>query len=210
MEVKACGDWLEHTIEAAMTYRSILLFVPLFVVTLVLPGMPARIAFACSGGFEGGYRERIDLIYHSEVVQAVALAEITDVRAIGPSAPLFVLPTGTIATFRPEVLWSNLSFGGNTIGPLGYVAPDCSGGPRLEAGDRVLLFLTRSRYGVASYSIGPGGDTILFRGEKAYYPSSSSYMEEAGSTREVIDYLLSIAGSPETTSGPARAFVGLP
>jgi hypothetical protein len=192
-----------------MTYRSILLFVPLFIATLLLPGVPARIAFACSGGFEGDYRERIDLMYHSELVLAVALAEVTDVRAIGPGAPLFVLPAGTIATFRPEVLWSNLDFAGNTIGPLGYVAPDCSGGPRLETGDRVLLFLMRSRYGVASYSIGAGGDTILFRGEKADYPFPSGYMVEAGSTREVIDYLLSIVGSPETTSGPAWEFVGL-
>jgi hypothetical protein len=174
---------------------------------------------ACSGGFEGSLREHIELMYRSEHVDAVTLAEITHVRRLSPTGaplttssglPSLIPANGEVATFAPEVLWTSVGFAGNTVGPVGYGGADCSGGPSFEPGDRVLMFLMKPRYGVADYSLGALSLTILFRGGEASYISPGRYLTPAGSTQEVLDYLLSIAGSPETTSGPARAFVGLP
>jgi len=183
---------------------------------LVLPSLTPPRALACTGGFQGGYTESIWQMYKSEQVEAVTLAEITDVRLISPTgsrlgiSPIIPL-NGTVARFSPNVVWSNTPLSGNSIGPLGYTAPDCSGGPTFEVGDKVLLFLARPRYGVADYSIGVAGDTILFRGDQAYFMHGLPYrhMTPAGSTQDVLDYLLSIAGSPETTGGPAREFLGI-
>ncbi len=53
-----------------------------------------------------------------------------------------------------------------TLGPLGYLEPDCSGGPRLRAGERVVLFLSsfRSSFRVYAYEQG----NYLLAGNAAY------------------------------------------
>jgi hypothetical protein len=64
------------------------------------------------------------------------------------------------------------------IDPHGFGAPDCSGGPLLFAGEKVLLFLGPSRVFVApggfqpsygDWQSGQGGTPILFEGDGAYY-----------------------------------------
>jgi hypothetical protein len=71
------------------------------------------------------------------------------------------------------------------IGPNGFGAPDCSGGPRLLAGEKVLLFLGPSRtFGApgqpnqyADWQSGQGGTPILFEGDAAYYLSWGRYTD---------------------------------
>jgi hypothetical protein len=185
---------------------------------LFMPFVAPRPVSACSGGFDGTLREHIELFYRSELVDAVTLAEITGVRRLSPSGaplttasgfPSLIPANAEVATFAPEVLWTNLGLAGNTVGPVGYGGADCSGGPSFERGDKVLMFLTKPRYGVSDYSLGALSLTLLFRGSEAFYLTPGRYLMAAGSTQEVIEYLLSVAGSPETTSGPARAFLGL-
>jgi hypothetical protein len=64
------------------------------------------------------------------------------------------------------------------VGPNGFGDPDCNGGPRLFAGEKVLLFLhpSRGRFGVSSdsnqhgdWQSGQPGTPILFEGDAAYY-----------------------------------------
>jgi hypothetical protein len=86
------------------------------------------------------------------------------------------------------------------MGPHGFGAPDCSGGPRLLAGEKVLLFLGPSRgllvappgdsnqYG--DWQAGQGGTPILFEGDAAYYLSWVRYTDHPDSNgQERRDYV---------------------
>ena len=60
-----------------------------------------------------------------------------------------------------------------TLSPLGFLAPDCTGGPRLPAGEQVLLFL--EQYGRELYVYGyKQGKYVLTEGEARteYFPPS--------------------------------------
>jgi hypothetical protein len=84
------------------------------------------------------------------------------------------------------------------IGPHGFGAPDCSGGPRLLAGEKVLVFLGPSRgllvprpgdsnqYG--DWQSGQGGTPILFEGDAAYYLSWERYSDSSNG-QERRDYV---------------------
>jgi hypothetical protein len=76
------------------------------------------------------------------------------------------------------------------VGPNGFGDPDCSGGPRLLAGEKVLLFLhpSRGRFGVSSdsnqhgdWQSGALGMPILFDGDAAYYLSPARYTDHPDS-----------------------------
>jgi hypothetical protein len=88
-------------------------------------------------------RERFELF--GGEADAIVIAEITgstQVPSTGPAAASRTNPTFT-ATFRPiAVLSQEEPITEFTIGPLRDMGPDCSGGPRLKAGDKALLFLS--------------------------------------------------------------------
>jgi len=198
------------------SYR--LLTIALLLIVLVLPMTMPRPAHACTGGgWDVGYRERISQLYRADYISAVTLATITRMETLippngppsGPAVPIAIGSYGTSAVFQPQVLWSSAPLAGNTIGRLGELGPDCSGGPLFEPGDKVVLFLRTSRYPIADFSVSAFSETILFRGESAFFLGWNN-IEPAGTTEEVLSYLLSVAKSPETTTGPARAFLGLP
>jgi hypothetical protein len=85
------------------------------------------------------------------------------------------------------------------VGPNGFGAPDCSGGPRLFAGEKVLLFLEPSRPLLGSnaqpgaqgdWQSGQFGTPILFDGDSAYYLSWGRFASQGnGETQEQRTYV---------------------
>jgi len=112
------------------------------------------------------------------------------------------------------------------VGPHGYGAPDCSGGPRLLPGEKVMLFLyptrevyLRTRDGSPAdsgrWQAGQGGNPILFDGPTAYYLSWARYSSQGdgvdkdqrtlvGGSTEVLEMALQFFGA--SAEDRARAF----
>ena len=167
-------------------------------------------AYACSLAPQPNPRIIRDVITASlSYSEAVTLADIVGHNQVGTGRPLLVPADATTATFSPAAfLYSTGPVDGRTIGPLGYIGPDCSGGPLLETGDKVLLFLqTEKQYRVAEWRVGVSGDTILFQGPEAFYLSPARHLTPAGSSRSVIETLIEITQPSPANREAALAFL---
>ena len=172
---------------------------------------PARASLAttCSGAVPEDMKERFELFAGD--ADAIVIAEITGSTDLPPGSTL-APPTNPVstATFRPiAILAQNQPITEFTIGPLRDMGLDCSGGPRLRAGDKALLFLNREQqYRVAYWRIGVFGDTVLFRGGDAVYaPAFEGGLEPAGSAREVIETILDVTDPPPDVRQAALSFL---
>jgi hypothetical protein len=118
-----------------------------------------------------------------------------------------------VATVNPVVvLTGNLTSRPITVGPLMGTAPDCSGGPYLEAGAKVLLSLRKdTRYSeIAEYQVGTFGDTILFNDREAFFMHAGrGNLELAGTSENVIEPVPNLARTTPATRDQARRFLGL-
>lgn len=93
-----------------------------------------------------------------------------------------------------------------TLGPLGFLGPDCSGGPRLQVGERVLLFLSspqRLQPGSAPQVFGyEGGKYLLTNGTATSQYAEPRTMPADQALRQVA----SITGVPTVQLDAALAF----
>jgi hypothetical protein len=174
----------------------------------ILPARPG-LATTCSGAVPEDMKERFELFAGD--ADAIVIAEIMASTQLPPGSTLAptTIPVST-ATFRPIVILAqNQPITEFTIGPLRDTGPDCSGGPRLKAGDRALLFLNRERqYHVAYWRIGVFGDTVLFQGGDAVYALAfEGSLEPAGSAREVIETILDVTNPTPEARQAALAFL---
>jgi hypothetical protein len=101
-----------------------------------------------------------------------------------PVTPIFLSQVQTVLPLSGEGITPVVR-----IGPNGFGAPDCSGGPRLFAGEKVLLFLHPARGLLdapadnqhGDWQSGQGGTPILFEGDAAYYLSWVRYADHPDS-----------------------------
>jgi hypothetical protein len=183
------------------------------VLLLAVPpaALPAQASHAttCSGAAPEDMAERFELF--AADADAIVIAEITASTELPPGSALtpMTIPVST-ATFRSiAILAQNQPITEFTVGPLRDTGPDCSGGPRLKAGDKALLFLIREQqYKVAYWRVGVFGDTVLFRGGDAVYAHAfDGVFEPAGSAREVIETILDVTAPPPDIRQAALAFL---
>ena len=105
----------------------------------------AKPAAACSMG-------PLTLERAAEVADLVIVGEVVSEQSVSPQ--LYTSTIGVSATLKGD---SEREF---TLERIGQLYPDCSGGPRLAAGERVLLFLNggRGQLQVTGYE---GGKYVL-------------------------------------------------
>jgi hypothetical protein len=164
---------------------AVALIAPLFVAGKASP------ALACSGGAIPPPAERFapstspeDAIIGPNSI--VALGSVVNETPVGTQyQSAYVSNVDVVVPFYGTM--------GSTIkiGPNGFGAPDCSGGPRLFAGEKVLLFLYPSR-GLGPFSAtfppyqgeqgdwqsGQFGTPIIFDGDDAYYLSWARFSNQ--------------------------------
>lgn len=155
---------------------------------LVLARLPVTPAIACSGGGVGPPSERFSDAADYPVVEGTGIALLGEV--LSETATTVPGPAGR-QIYSSEVR-TVLPLEGANVAPViraggnGYGSPDCSGGPRLFAGEKVLLFLYPSRgyltgpstLNVGDWQSGQFGTPILFEGGQAYYLSWGRYSEQ--------------------------------
>jgi len=122
------------------------------------------------------------------------LGQVQDETLIPDTAtPLFLSTVRTVLPLAGEGITSVVR-----VGPNGNGYPDCSGGPRLFIGEKVMLFLYPSpawlageddlgRYG--DWQSGQTGTPILFDGDDAYYLSWGRYVDEGFGAQERREYV---------------------
>ncbi len=114
--------------------------------------------------------------------------------------PIRGLPTPVVGAPQPVFLSevktvTALAGSGATptvrVGPNGFGAPDCSGGPRLLPGEKVMLFLypsqgilgvTKTKGEHGDWQSGQFGTPILFDASDAYYLNWSRFSTRGGGT----------------------------
>ena len=166
----------------------------------------------CSGGLPLDMTERFQLL--ADVSPVIVLAEITASDDIPPEGVSPLVGIARTATFSPVVvLKAEQALEELTIGPLRGTAPDCSGGPVMLPGERVLLFLTpQEQYPVAEWRVGVFGDVVRFEGDQAVYAFAGDigqqYTEPAGAAAQVIDALAGVLSLDAETRAAAYTFVG--
>ena len=89
-----------------------------------------------------------------------------------------------------------------TLSPLGFLGADCSGGPRLPAGERVLLFLDQygGEFHVYGYEL---GKYVLTEGEAKNFHFSPIPAED------FLRRLAAITDAPDDQLDAALAFAGV-
>jgi hypothetical protein len=179
---------------------------------LLSPSLAAQ-ATACTGAAPEDMAERFSTF--SEFANVVVLAEITASADVPEGDTSFPGLDEKTATFEPVVvLKQDQPLEEFTIGPLRSSAPDCSGGPVMLAGERVLLFLSpQVQYeDVAAWRVGVFGDVVVFSGDSAEYAyggdAEEQYREPAGTAAEVIGVISDVLGLDAATRDAAYAFVG--
>ncbi len=94
-----------------------------------------------------------------------------------------------------------------TLSPLGFLGPDCSGGPRLPAGMRVLLFITEFNgephiYGYEKY--------VLANGEaRVQFAVAGSLLEPSIPADDALRRVAAITGATDEQLDAALAFAGV-
>ena len=150
--------------------------------TLVVPALTAtmpRVAHACSGVGVPPPADRF--VTGSESVlpgpEGIALlgVVIDETELDVPFNAAYLSNVQTVLPLQGEGMGDVVR-----VGPNGFGAPDCTGGPRLFEGEKVMLFLYPSR-GVlgaegdpaqfGDWQSGQFGTPILFDGSNAYYLS---------------------------------------
>ena len=180
--------------------------------TVLVQPQPLAHAATCSGQLPADMRERFELLAAEAPV--IVLARITasdDVPTEGVSPLVGIAKT---ASFEPVVvLKQELPIEDFTIGPLRGSGPDCSGGPVMQPGEHVLLFLRpEEQYHVAAWRVGVFGDVVRFENEQALYVFAGAIdrpaAEPAGTSATVIATLSDVLSLDAATRAAAYAFVG--
>ncbi|MBI4498529.1 MAG: hypothetical protein HY689_11585 [Chloroflexi bacterium] len=115
---------------------------------------------------------------------------------------------GYASTVRPvAVLKGETPDGPIELSPLGFLGPDCSGGPRLAAGERVLLFLQRGDPPWLPGARQEGWRVALAgQGKYRFHERQAQYqdygpLEPAGSAEGLVKEVAALAGSlPDQTA----------
>ena len=148
-----------------MTIR---VFVAALVLTLVavsvIAAATAKPAAACSFGLPDDFVSALDEA--ADRAEIVIVGEVIDERTIEQSISREVYES----TIRVVVAFKGSPAREITLAPLGFLGADCSGaGPRLPAGQRVLLFLNEhrgelsvQRYDLGKYVIARGDVNIRY------------------------------------------------
>ena len=156
------------------------LVVPAFLVEGTTP------VLACSGPGVPLPAVRFSSAASDEGYQLVLLGEVLDEARIQTGSPsgreVFLSNVRTVVPMAGDALLTTVR-----VGPHGFGDPDCSGGPRLLPGEKVMLFLYPSR-GVFSsqgdqtrfgdWQSGQFGTPILFEGDSAYYLSWARFSNQ--------------------------------
>jgi hypothetical protein len=154
----------------------------------VIARAPVPSAVACSGGGVGPPPERFSDAADYPVVEGSGIALLGEVLS---EAATSVPGPANRQIYSSEVR-TVLPLAGADIAPVirvggnGYGSPDCSGGPRLFTGEKVMLFLYPSRgylagpatINVGDWQSGQFGTPILFEGGQAYYLSWGRYSDQ--------------------------------
>jgi hypothetical protein len=161
---------------------AVALIAPLFVAGKASP------ALACSGGaipppaerFAPGTSPQNAIIGPNSIVALGSVASETPIGAAYETA--YLSKVDVVVPFFGDMTTTL------RVGPNGFGAPDCSGGPRLLPGEKVLLFLEPSRPLLGSNSSprpelvewqsGQFGTPILFDGDDAYYLSWARFSNQ--------------------------------
>jgi hypothetical protein len=154
------------------------------IVVLVASYIPVRTVLACSGDGPLLPSERFAELNASNAGAGVlvVLGEVISEHRIDPQRrPILVPEQSYVSEVKIELVLAGKA-GEETleVGPNGYGAPDCSGGPRLLPGEKVILFLrpinpsyTRTidqqPADSGAWQTGQLNEPILFDGPSAYY-----------------------------------------
>jgi hypothetical protein len=154
------------------------------IVVLVASYIPVRTVLACSGDGPLLPSERFAELNISNAGAGVlvVLGEVISEHRIDPQRrPILVPEQSYVSEVKIELVLAGKA-GEETleVGPNGYGAPDCSGGPRLLPGEKVILFLrtinpsyTRTidqqPADSGAWQTGQLNEPILFDGPSAYY-----------------------------------------
>lgn len=142
----------------------------------------------------------VQLDLAAELAEIVIVGEVTAERVIEPTYPTYE------STIRPAAVLKGAPPGELVISPLGYLGPDCSGGPRLAVGERVLLFVGRGIIGTQG-----DGDLQVVGYEDGKYALENGYAKIASHEQPIpaeqaIRQVAAITGAPEEQVAAALAF----
>ncbi len=94
-----------------------------------------------------------------------------------------------------------------TLSPLGFLGADCSGGPRLPAGERVLLFLIEYNGGLHAYGF---DKYVLANGEATRrFAVEDSLLEPPIPADDALRRVAAITGATDEQLDAALAFAGV-
>ena len=177
------------------------LFVTALLLTLaavaVFAPATAEPAAACTFGVPDDFLSALDQA--ADLAEIVIVGEVIDERTIEQSISREVYES----TIRVVAALKGSPEREITLAPLGYLGADCSGaGPRLPAGQRVLLFLNehRGEFSVQRYDL---GKYVIARGDVniRYFPPIPA---EIAFTR-----VAAITDAPDEQLNAALAYVGV-
>ena len=174
----------------------------------VLTALPA---LACSLAETPPFPER--LLQQERLAELIVVADVVDEQPLKSAGTQSVYRS----TIRPlAVLKGQPQSDVIELAPQGYLAPDCAGGPRLQTGTRVLLFLrtqadqhtmgTQAQFPMSKWQvvlIGPG--KYLLQNGQAY--GTTTFFEEAaepvGVAEDLIRKIGTHVGTPEAVVNEA-------
>jgi len=193
---------------------------------LLVSGMPVSRALACTGDGPSlpaaRFQELRDSLDNFTAFKTlIVLGHVVSEHRIDPQRrPILVPEASYVSDVEVDVvLAGDAALAGDKIkvGPNGYGAPDCSGGPRLLPGEKVILFVmptnpayTRTFEGASAdsgvWQSGQFGVPILFDGPGAYYlrwgrfsgqgdGAGSDSRIPVGSSAEVLQLALDFAAA---------------
>ena len=162
----------------------------------------------------------------TEAADLIIVGQVTAERPYdGPSRPGLWQPAFA-SLVRPVALLKGATPDAEIeVSPLGGLGPDCTGGPRLELGERVLLFLRRGDPHRVADGAGtrPAGWSIVLGGRAKYVFQDSRAaldlrhilgflpgdraLEPAGQAEDLVKDAAVLAGSPEDQIERALQFV---
>ena len=161
------------------------------------PGL-AKPAAACSpsyGHFTLEDRaEQAEIVIVGEVITEQAIEDLYDYP------PSYYESTIRIAATlkgnpEPEI----------TLSPVGYFGPDCSGGPRLPTGERVMLFLSEYRGDLRMFGLEESKYTLV-EGEAIIFYSEPTLSREPIPVEDAFRRVAAITGATDEQLAAALAF----
>ena len=177
---------------------------------LLMVSLPSASSAAatCSYGIPEDPRDRLRA--EAAAADLILIGKVMSERLMTPEDRPVVLPAH-IDAYESTVTTQAILVGDERqteirIAGLGFFAPDCSGGPRLLAGEQVMLFLYEWSYvarggEVDAWFIGVAGGKVVLADEEARFDYGDGASETAGDAREFIESAARMVdASPEATA----------